>query len=159
VALKIRRFVRIVLFRAVLSLADTVRWRRYAGAQIFLRSQALTNFLARRGDRHFKKLDRIAPKRRVESVANFLHISLAIAGILDAQIDRVFSGLEASSEAWSRFRDICNAYLLRYQDLSSLLCHDFLSKLTVRCPKKLAELPQFGEQCNLFGSGRRVEGR
>ena len=69
---------------------------------------------------------------------------LAIAGILDAQIDRALSGLEArtqvSSEVWSQFRDICDAYLLRYQDLSSLLWQDYLNRLKVRYPKKLAQL-------------------
>lgn len=75
---------------------------------------------------------------------NFLHISLAIAGILDAQIDRALSGLEArtqvSSEVWSQFRNICDAYLLRYQDRSSLPWQDYLNMLTVRYPKKLAQL-------------------
>jgi hypothetical protein len=95
-------------------------------------------------DRHFKKLERLASERRVESIPNFLHISLAIAGILDAQIDRALSGLEAkavvSQDEWYRFREVCDAYLLRFQDLNKLLWDDFLDKLILRYPKKVKQI-------------------
>jgi hypothetical protein len=95
-------------------------------------------------ERHFKKLRRLASERRVESIANFLHISLAIAGILDAQIDRALSGLEAktlvSQDEWYQFREVCDAYLLRYQDLNKLLMDDYLNKLLLRYPKKTNQI-------------------
>jgi hypothetical protein len=95
-------------------------------------------------DRHFKKLERLVSERRVESIPNFLHISLAIAGILDAQMDRALSGLEAktvvSQDEWYRFREVCDAYLLRFRDLNKLLWDDFLNKLILRYPKKVKQI-------------------
>lgn len=92
-------------------------------------------------ERHFRKLQRLASERRVESISNFLHIALAIGGILDAQIDRALSGLEAktlvSSDEWYRFRQVCDAYLFRYQDLNKLLWDNYLNKLILRYPKKM----------------------
>lgn len=95
-------------------------------------------------DRHIKKLNLHTSERRVEGVSNFVHISLAIAGILDAQIERALSGLEVrtkvSSGEWSQFRELCDAYLLRYQTLNKLLWHEYLNKLRVRYPRRIAQL-------------------
>jgi HKD family nuclease len=121
-------------------------------------------------ERHFKKLQRLAWERRVESIVNFLHISLAIAGILDAQIDRALAGLEAkilvSPDEWYHFREVCDAYLHRYQDLNKLLWNDYLNKLILRYPKRLSQIrAAFGPELrplqalssNILNYRKRVE--
>ncbi len=97
-------------------------------------------------DRHVKKLNRHISELRIEGVSNFVHISLAIAGILDAQIARALSGLEASTrvspEEWFEFREVCDSYLLRYQTLNRLLWHEYLNELRFRYPTRMAQIQE-----------------
>ena len=68
-------------------------------------------------ERHFRKLARHVSNRSPEGVGNFLHIALAIGGVLESQIERALTGLEAREHVvpddWGRFRSICDAYFAK----------------------------------------------
>jgi hypothetical protein len=91
-------------------------------------------------ERHFRKLRRHSADRRPDGIPNFLHIALAIGGVLESQINRALSGLEArdrvTTEEWSSFRDICDTYFLKYRELATLTWESYLSKLIREFPTK-----------------------
>ena len=91
-------------------------------------------------ERHFRKLRRHASDRRPEGIPNFFHIALAIGGVVESQIDRALSGLEARKEVtvdeWADFRNICDTYFLQYRELTRLLWEAYLSKLIREFPAK-----------------------
>jgi hypothetical protein len=65
---------------------------------------------------------------------------LAIGGVLESQINRALSGLEASeqvtTEEWAGFRNMCDTYFTYYRELTSLIWADYLSKLIREFPAK-----------------------
>jgi hypothetical protein len=89
-------------------------------------------------ERHFRKLLRHTLDRRPDGIPNFLHIALAIGGVLESQINRALSGLEArehvTTEEWAVFRNICDTYFLYYRELTKLLWGAYLSKLIREFP-------------------------
>ena len=84
-------------------------------------------------ERHFRKLKRHVSERHPDSIPNFLHISLAIGGVLESQIDRALSGLEArqrvTPDEWSTFRTICDPYFSQYRELTSTIWNSYLAKI------------------------------
>jgi HKD family nuclease len=91
-------------------------------------------------ERHFRKLRRHTSDRSPDGIPNFLHIALAIGGILESQINRALSGLEAREQVtvdeWAAFRDICDSYFSHYHDLTTLIWGGYLSKLIREFPAK-----------------------
>jgi HKD family nuclease len=91
-------------------------------------------------ERHFRKLRRHASERSPDGIPNFLHIALAIGGVLESQINRALSGLEARDqvtiEEWAAFRNICDTYFLHYRELTTLVWAAYLSKLIREFPAK-----------------------
>ena len=89
-------------------------------------------------ERHFRKLRRHTSDRSPDGIPNFLHIALAIGGILESQINRALSGLEArvqvTVEEWAAFRDICDSYFSHYHDLTALIWGGYLSKMIREFP-------------------------
>lgn len=89
-------------------------------------------------ERHFRKLRRHVANRRLDGTPNFLHIALAIGGVLQSQIDRALSGLEArdrvTTEEWAIFRSICDQYFSHYRDLRTLIWEEYLSKMLREYP-------------------------
>lgn len=91
-------------------------------------------------ERHFKKLKRHLTDRKPDGIPNFLHIALAIGGVLESQVNRALSGLEArervNTEEWSTFRNICDTYFLKYRELTAMMWESYLSKLIRELPTK-----------------------
>jgi HKD family nuclease len=81
-------------------------------------------------DRHFRKLHRHTEARTLEGVANFLHIFLAMGGILRAQIERSVIGLEsngsATAEEWADCRKHWDTYFDRFKQLMACLGMEYL---------------------------------
>ena len=73
-----------------------------------------------------------------DGIPNFLHIALAIGGVLESQVDRALVGLEArdhvTPDEWESFRSICSAYFGRYGELTKVLWDSYLSKLIREFP-------------------------
>ena len=91
-------------------------------------------------ERHFRKLRRHTFDRRPDGIPNFLHIALAIGGVLESQINRALSGLEAreqvTTEEWAGLRNICDSYFSHYRELAKLIWADYLSKLIRELPAR-----------------------
>jgi hypothetical protein len=91
-------------------------------------------------ERHFRKLGRHVSDPRPDGIPNFLHISLAIGGVLESQIDRALSGLEArdhvSPDDWCTFRNICEAYFSKYREVTTVIWESYLSYLINEYPSK-----------------------
>jgi len=84
-------------------------------------------------DRHLRKLHRHTEAQTLEGVANFLHIFLAMGGILRAQIERSVIGLEsqgsATTEQWSECRKHWDTYFDRYKQLMICFGSEYLSPM------------------------------
>jgi hypothetical protein len=113
---------------------------RSLGQQNFNIALTLHELALRFCERHFRKLRRHTADRKINSAPNFLHIALAIGGVLESQIERALSGLEARTrvtvEEWSAFRNICDTYFLKYRELNALIWEDYLSKLIREFPQE-----------------------
>lgn len=111
---------------------------RSLGQHNFTIALGLHELALRFCERHFRKLERHVSDRHPDGIPNFLHISLAIGGVLESQIDRALNGLEArddiAREEWGTFRGICDAYFLKYRDLTKILWDSYLSKLIREFP-------------------------
>jgi HKD family nuclease len=86
-------------------------------------------------DRHLRKLRRHTEEASLGGIQNFLHIFLAMAGILRSQAERVVLGLEAkgpdvTSAEWADCRQHLDTYLNRFRDLMDLLSREYLVQLT-----------------------------
>ena len=113
---------------------------RSLGQQNFNIALTLHELALKFCERHFRKLRRHTSDRKLNGVPNFLHIALAIGGVLESQIDRALSGLEARTrvtvDEWSAFREICDTYFLKYRELNALIWEDYLSKLIREFPQE-----------------------
>ncbi len=83
-------------------------------------------------DRHFRKLQRHMKHGTVEGISNFLHIFLAICGVLESQIERAVCGFEElvrpiSTEEWHKYRALLDRYLSRFRSLVDCLWTEYLS--------------------------------
>ncbi|MCA1564352.1 MAG: phospholipase D-like domain-containing protein [Acidobacteria bacterium] len=86
-------------------------------------------------DKHFRKLRRHLESRDLNGTANFLHIFLAMGGILRAQIERALIGLESksaplSTEEWATFRKHMDTYYLKFKQLMVCLSKEYFLPLT-----------------------------
>lgn len=85
-------------------------------------------------DRHHKRLLRHARELDVDGIANFLHIFLAMGGVLRAQMERMAQGLEARSgpldaTQWFNIRTHVNAYFSRFRQMTDCLADEYLTPL------------------------------
>jgi HKD family nuclease len=87
-------------------------------------------------DKHFRKLHRHTEARTLEGVANFLHIFLAMGGILRAQMERSVIGLEsagaATPEEWADCRKHWDTYYDRFKQLMACLGTEYLSPMILK---------------------------
>lgn len=86
-------------------------------------------------DRHLRKLKRHAEDRVLHGIENFLHIFLAMGGILSSQADRVVSGIESKSSnlstaEWAECRNHIDIYFGKFKELMACLWNEYLSNLT-----------------------------
>ena len=76
-------------------------------------------------DRHFRKLHRHAEALSLQGVSNFLHIFLAMGGILRSQMERSVIGFEsqgsATTEEWADCRKHWDTYFDRFKQLMACL--------------------------------------
>src|ERR1041384_66314 len=92
--------------------------------------EAAINFF----DRHFRKLRRHAKSRTLDGVANFLHVFLAMAGILQSQVERAVIGLESkatsvTTEEWGDCRKHWDVYFGRFKQLMDCLWGEYVSPM------------------------------
>lgn len=92
-------------------------------------------------DKHFKKLQRHVEQRDVNGIENFLHIFLAMGGILRSQVERAVIGLESktspvTTEEWSNCRNYIDIYFGKFKNLMECLWNQYLSQM-VKEHKKL----------------------
>lgn len=92
--------------------------------------------------RHFKKLQRHAQGGGINSIANYLHIYLAMGGVLRSQIERLMQGLQAcqepiSSYSWGDYRQKIDIYFIRFKELMSSLNNEYLPNLLKVYKKEL----------------------
>lgn len=85
-------------------------------------------------DRHYRRLLRHTKELDPEGVANFLHIFLAMGGVLRAQMERMTQGLEARNAAletgeWYELRTHINTYLVRFKQIMDCLLKDYLTPM------------------------------
>ena len=85
-------------------------------------------------DKHFKKLKKHTEMPNPDGIDNFLHIFLAMGGILRSQVERAVIGIESKNspltiEEWSRCRDYIDIYYGKFRDLMDCLWKEYLSKL------------------------------
>jgi HKD family nuclease len=86
-------------------------------------------------DRHLRKLRRHVEDRALHGIENFLHIFLAMGGILSSQADRVVSGIESKSSnlstaEWAECRNHIDIYFSKFKELMTCLWGEYLSSLT-----------------------------
>lgn len=85
-------------------------------------------------DKHFKKLQRHINNRDLTSAPNFLHIFLAMGGVLRSQVERIITGLAAKNtpltrEEWSSCRNHLDTYYDRFKQLMNCLWNEYLSPI------------------------------
>jgi len=85
-------------------------------------------------DRHLMKLKHHIDYGGINGIANFMHISLAVGGILYAQMERIVQGLESVYQPidphdWFVYRGYFNIYFLKFKDLVSYICQQYLLKM------------------------------
>jgi hypothetical protein len=85
-------------------------------------------------DRHYKRLLRHARDLEADGVSNFLHIFLAMGGVLRSQTERLAQGLEArstplESREWFDIRTHINTYFSRFRQITGCLADDYLTPL------------------------------
>lgn len=85
-------------------------------------------------DRHFRKLQRHVEQRDVNGIENFLHIFLAMGGILRSQVERAVIGLESktspvTTEEWSNCRNYIDIYFGKFKNLIECLWSQYLSQM------------------------------
>lgn len=85
-------------------------------------------------DKHFRKLKKHTETPHIGGIDNFLHIFLAIGGILRSQVERAVIGIESknsplTTDEWSKCRDHVDIYYGKFRDLIDCLWKQYLSKL------------------------------
>jgi len=85
-------------------------------------------------DRHFKKLQRHVKQGGINGIANYLHIYLAMGGVLRSQVERLVQGLQAcgapiAADAWSEYRNMIDIYFYKFKELMQCLHDQYLPNL------------------------------
>jgi len=85
-------------------------------------------------ERHLKKLQRHAKQPSPGSVANFLHIFLAVGSVLRAQLERLTQGLEArsgllTSGEWFSCRGHADAYFELFEKMTDCLLNAYVKPM------------------------------
>jgi hypothetical protein len=85
-------------------------------------------------DRHYRRLQRHTKEVDPEGIVNFLHIFLAMGGVLRAQMERLTQGLELRRtpmeiREWYECRSHINTYLGRFKQMMDCLLKDYLTPL------------------------------
>ena len=109
-------------------------------------------------DKHFRKLKKHTEMPHVGGIDNFLHIFLAMGGILRSQVERAVIGIESkksslTTDEWSKCRGHVDIYYGKFRDLMDCLWKDYLSKLLNECSKsEISEkfLPDFQPLDDLY---------
>ena len=85
-------------------------------------------------ERHFRKLHRHVKNGTAEGVTNFMHIFLAICGLLRSQIERVVYGFETITTAmqpqdWHQYRAQLDLYFDKFRQLMDCLSRAYIPAL------------------------------
>jgi len=120
-------------------------------------------------DRHFRKLQKHSETLSINGVENFLHIFLAMGGILRSQVERAVVGLESkksfvTSEEWSVCRNFIDIYFNKFKQLMECLWKQYLSQMIKEYKRKdisekfLPELQPINDLCeDMLNYRERVE--
>jgi HKD family nuclease len=85
-------------------------------------------------DKHFRKLQRHVERLDINGIENFLHIFLAMGGILRSQVERAVIGLESKKssvtpEEWGSCRNYIDIYFGKFKQLMECLWRQYLSQM------------------------------
>jgi len=88
-------------------------------------------------ERHLRRMDRHTAKASVAGIPNFMHMALAVGGVLRAQVERALSGLEStraamSADEWSEHRLRLGLYVSTMRDVVKALHDRYLPALAKR---------------------------
>lgn len=120
-------------------------------------------------DKHFRKLQRHVERRDNNGIENFLHIFLAMGGILRSQVERAVVGLESkespvTTKEWSDCRNYIDIYFAKFKQLMECLWKQYLSqmiktyKITDISDKFLPDLQPINDLCaDMLSYRQRVE--
>jgi HKD family nuclease len=103
--------------------------------------EAAMNFYTR----HFKKLQRHVKNGGINGIVNYLHIFLAMGGVLRSQVERLMQGFEACNkpifyDEWYQYRTNLDSYFIKFKELMSCLHDEYLPNLLkIYTPEALRE--------------------
>jgi phosphatidylserine/phosphatidylglycerophosphate/cardiolipin synthase-like enzyme len=85
-------------------------------------------------DRHYRKLKKHVESGSLSGVGNFMHIWLAMGGILRNQVERAMQGFETSNSPmtlgeWYDYRQHLDTYFVRFEELMDCLWFEYVSPL------------------------------
>lgn len=91
-------------------------------------------------DRHLRRLRRHAKKPSIAGIPNFMHVALAICGVISAQVERAVIGLEETrepidNEAWADHRDRLDLYLMLLRETLELVQVEYVGALRKTYPQ------------------------
>jgi len=85
-------------------------------------------------DRHINKLQQHVDYGSVNGIPNFIHIMLAIGGVISVQIERTIRGFEEKQEPlsiqeWYDFRQKYHEYFDKYRQLIDIFCFQYVRNM------------------------------
>jgi hypothetical protein len=88
-------------------------------------------------ERHLRRLSKQSRTPKFSTVANFMHIALAIAQVLCAQVERLLVGFEehvdpVDTKSWHNARGSLDIYLTLFQQLIAILDGEYFPTLFTR---------------------------
>lgn len=92
-------------------------------------------------DRHLRRMRRHAKRPSIAGIPNFMHVALAICGVLSSQIERAVVGFEETrepidNEEWADHRDRLDLYLVLFRDTLELVQIEYVGTLWELYPKE-----------------------
>jgi hypothetical protein len=88
-------------------------------------------------ERHIKKLKRHVESGNIRGIPNFVHIWLAVAAVIAAQLDRLLCGLASlhrplSPDEWYDYRVMIDTYIRHFHSELVCLSQEYLPRLCRR---------------------------
>jgi hypothetical protein len=123
--------------------------------QFFTLHEAVVGFATR----HLRRLRRHVKDGTASGIPNFMHILLAIAGLLENQMEKACFAFEnqqgvLQSEQWHNFRKQADEYLHLFEEAINIFASEYIPQMITGYSKK-AVIAGLGDDWNVF---RRIVG-
>jgi hypothetical protein len=118
--------------------------------QFFTLHEAVVGFTKR----HLRRLRRHIEDGTASGIPNFMHILLAVAGLLETQMEKACVAFEnqqevLQSEQWHKFRIQADEYLHLFEEAISIFASEYIPQMMSGYSKK-AVLEGLGDDLNIF---------